>query len=277
MIITTTVFVRCCCSTLVSSKQKKKYPTYLHTCNKKKERRKEKLLPKEVMNLVLDLDETLLHSIHPRNITTGKLPPADATFTLSNGEVYATYGRPGLSVFFDFAYRRFRRIIVWTAADTEYARRIVNLVIIPAAGGRKPDLVWTRADCEQNKEGYYYKPLDKLFHSKFGLESGLTFSNTFIIEDRCMSAYENLANLVLVPKFNVYTHLMARTSGREGDRWLNRLITTLSQILASKIDAQCVGDMRLLWWMVSGTKNNNNNNNDDKTEISSPSSSLLSM
>lgn len=106
--------------------------------------------------LVLDLDETLIHS-RP----LGSKKPCDFTIRFRTGEQYGVCKRPGLDNFVATLRRLMRhsglRVSVWTAADEAYAHKILDQIW---ATWRK-DLTFlrTRRHCTTLENGAVVKDL----------------------------------------------------------------------------------------------------------------------
>lgn len=94
--------------------------------------------------LVLDLDETLIHStpIKPR----GHIVPKNfrINWRSSTGEVCSVYTclRPGVSQFLNWAAERFE-IVIFTASMPAYAKQVVRFL----ENGRHKFYLFTRSDC----------------------------------------------------------------------------------------------------------------------------------
>jgi RNA polymerase II subunit A small phosphatase-like protein len=157
--------------------------------------------------LVLDLDETLVHSseadaLRPTEQSRmGRKPDYDL------GDMRG-YFRPHLQSFLRWAFDNFN-VGVWTAGSPEYANDIVRVVFEPL--GLKPIFVLNSRNCVprlENVSGKEYaklqcKPLAKVWSGEVPAARDLTPSNTLAIDDRADTALENLDNLLLIPAFSV--------------------------------------------------------------------------
>jgi len=165
--------------------------------------------------LVLDLDETLLHS---DDATEEALAAFDRKPDYRvPGTSMVGWLRPHLKEFLEYAFDNFD-VIVWTAGSKEYAD-----VVVPEAfrrhGVPMPRRVLSADDCVPRLEntGWYcyekarYKPLPKLW------QRGLSHKNTLIVDDRADTASDNIANLILMPAF-----LRDDDRLRQLQRWLER-------------------------------------------------------
>lgn len=135
--------------------------------------------------LVLDLDETLVHSTEQ---------PLDRPADL-NVVGYHVYKRPHLDAFIDFAFSRFR-VGVWTSSGGLYAEPLVAQLM----PNRPVEFVWSSRRCSLVRdwqEGGYstQKRLAKLKKHGFKLE------HIIGIDDTASKYARNYGNLVLVREF----------------------------------------------------------------------------
>ena len=175
------------------------------------------------MHIILDLDETLLHSIsmtefikldlevlsglnkfHKRTLfLTGEGIPVD--------EMFMVILRPHLFTFIDWCFRNAESVSVWSAGTKEYVQEIVDCVF---SINQKKELkfVWSRKQtCEFHR--LHYKPLSKVYN-KF---PEMNASNTFLIDDKAQlhSRMNSTMNIIPIAPFipqlspNRYSHDMA--------------------------------------------------------------------
>lgn len=135
--------------------------------------------------LVLDLDETLVHSTER---------PLDRPADL-NVVGYHVYKRPHLDAFLDFAFSKFR-VGVWTSSGGLYAEPLVAQLM----PNRPVEFVWSSRRCSlvrNLEEGGYgtQKRLAKLKKHGFKLE------HIIGIDDTASKYARNYGNLVLVREF----------------------------------------------------------------------------
>ena len=114
--------------------------------------------------LILDLDETLIHS-------TEHQLERQADFKVGS---YFTYKRPHLERFLEVCFEHFE-VAVWTASSEDYASKIVTEVF----GTRALKFFWSRERCtlryfEDTGERIYTKPLAKVRKLGLKLERGRT-------------------------------------------------------------------------------------------------------
>lgn len=148
--------------------------------------------------LVLDLDETLVHSefMHPSQVAYMPGMPHWHYHWLRHG--ITGYLRPGIREFLDFVQKRFTHVGVWTAAQPEYARFIVDRVLMPL--GFHPKFLLTSNDCSlvQNQ---LVKPLEKLWTNPRYSWLNATPRNTVVIDDRPQTAVYNQNQLFQISPF----------------------------------------------------------------------------
>lgn len=169
------------------------------------------------MHIVLDLDETLIHS------ETRALPgrPHDFYF-----EPFFVWIRPGALEFIQFCQQHCQSVNVWTAATSGYAREIVNRLFVI-----KPHIVYTQKNCAVAEDGMLHKPLRKIIARR----PGMTLANTVMVDDRVHTARENFHNIIPMPPFNCNPQ----------DNMLPRLREFISVFLFHQ-DVRRVN--KLTWW-----------------------------
>lgn len=159
------------------------------------------------MNIVLDLDETLIHSVF-------------------KNDKFTIHFRPYLKEFFSFIFGkdengnpRFRKIGVWTAATKNYAKDVLKAML----NGK----FITRENFEQlNKE---LMTRDKLIKDKKALAHYLNSDDlckTIMVDDRDDVTSLNAGNTILIPPFKT----SVKTAKK--DAYLYFLIIYLEGILA---------------------------------------------
>lgn len=166
--------------------------------------------------LVLDLDETLVHSIFMQGSEKEGLKVAekigiytkpeykdivsrsyrikihDPMTPKGTGVVYGCWGvlRPHVYDFLLFAFRYFKSVIIWSAGVTEYVDEICTLL---SRDIRPFDLIYTREDCIAYGD-VYVKPLSKL--TEFG-----DLSNMYIVDDKKEGCIDNPDNAIIIPPY----------------------------------------------------------------------------
>ncbi len=137
--------------------------------------------------LILDLDETLIHS-------TKKELNYPGDFKIDE---YHVYQRPNLEQFIATCSSWFD-LAVWTAASPSYANKIIEF-IFPKSVELKFIFTGDRCTRRYNSElmeAYYIKPLKKVKRRGFSLEQVL------IIDDTPETFEKNYGNGILVKKYS---------------------------------------------------------------------------
>ncbi len=165
--------------------------------------------------IVLDLDETLVHSFLDLNkyrelgieaqpdlrTRAYTLNLADVVTPKGQGHMTRMWGvrRPHLREFLVFCFSYFRIVVVWSAGKYGYVHNIVNQIfgeIIP------PHAVLTWNDCAIIQGGTCDKDLRKIYNNP-ELSRYLRPENTFILDDRTTSfATHTPYNGILIPAYN---------------------------------------------------------------------------
>lgn len=135
--------------------------------------------------LILDLDETIIHSTRE---WIGR-PPA-----FEGGEIGFLFVRPGLQPFLESVHRKYR-VAVWSAATDDYVNAVRRLVLndCPLA------FAWSRAHCDLNSQDdgapVFVKNLDRV-HA-----FGIALSSVVVVDDRPEALARHADNLVAIKPF----------------------------------------------------------------------------
>lgn len=109
-------------------------------------------------HLVLDLDETLIHSLSTekaQNLLIEDPIYAENLVAIEvTGNYYVAVKRPFLDEFLRFCFLNYATVSVWTAGTKEYAHAVVNAIFTDV----KPHLLYHRGMCRK-VNGLYLKPL----------------------------------------------------------------------------------------------------------------------
>lgn len=143
--------------------------------------------------LILDMDETLLHSTDEYQLE------GDYDFKIEFDEGKITYfvrKRPHLNEFLDFAFNNFK-VAVWTAGGKDYA---IEALMKCGINLNALQFFWTREKCTIKKNletGQYYglKNLNKV------KKIGWKLNDVLIIDDVKETASENYGNLIHIKPF----------------------------------------------------------------------------
>lgn len=135
------------------------------------------------MQLILDLDETLIHSSEEK--------PEKYDFIID-----------GLYVIIRRHTRKFlrsqERLIVWSAGEHDYVHAICKE--LEKRFKVKFDTILTRNDCERrisNDSLFYTKPLGKIFK----LYPDLSYDNTLLLDDTFINMYDSPLNHLHIKPF----------------------------------------------------------------------------
>ncbi|MEM9770659.1 MAG: HAD family hydrolase [Cyanobacteria bacterium P01_D01_bin.73] len=136
--------------------------------------------------LVLDLDETLIHSCHE---------PLGRQCDFKTGD-YFTYKRNNLDYFL-IRCSRFFKMAVWTSSSSEYAARIVEKVFPEKA---ELEFIFSSSRCTPRwdhfrSEQYVVKPIKKI------QKRGFKRQDIIIIDDDPRTFSGNYGNAIQVKKF----------------------------------------------------------------------------
>ena len=113
-----------------------------------------KQISRKPLNLILDLDETVIHSLSPdeeKSLTKTQLveyKKIKDKFKHTMGRYdYTVIERPDLQQFLDFVFKNFN-VSVWTAASKEYALFIIDKIIMADKPERSLDLILFSTHCK---------------------------------------------------------------------------------------------------------------------------------
>lgn len=166
--------------------------------------------------LVLDLDETLVHTLETTDWISKlgiysdskaqilrnrvyKLTLDDVVDELGSGVVSELAGilRPHLRDFIIFAFMYFRIICVWSAGQRKYVHEIVRIIF---ADLREPNLIFSFDDCKHSER--IEKPLEYMFNVP-GIDAYMNARNTFVLDDRFDTFNRvNPQNGIVIPVYN---------------------------------------------------------------------------
>jgi len=170
--------------------------------------------------IVLDLDETLVHSCSDPDIDLlkelkiftdpslldvrqrcYKITMDDVVHKRGTGDKTEMWGifRPGVREFLIHCFTYFKIVIIWSAGRKNYVHTIVDQLF---ADLRRPHIIWTFNDIEKLPNGTLIKPLNKLIEKVPGLKKYMSLENTFIIDDRTSVFQEpNPENGIEIPAY----------------------------------------------------------------------------
>lgn len=168
--------------------------------------------------IVLDLDETLIHSSenindllnleiseYPELITLRKriysMQLDDVVDKKGKGIKTELWGitRPYVKEFLITCFSYFKIVAVWSAGQRKYVEAIVDYLFRDI---KRPHVVFTYDDCEQSDNRILVKPLQKMIDTVPGLNKYMSLENTFVVDDRA-STFTNVNpnNGILIPPY----------------------------------------------------------------------------
>ena len=172
--------------------------------------------------LILDLDETLVHSWeNPKFLETYKIYQDPSVYRLfhpigspqiaysmllempggSQSRIWGLH-RPHLYEFLSFAAENFD-LLVWSAGISPYVDEITKQIFLES-GLMSPKLIWSRSNC-QNYNGLYHKPISEILE-ELSRRPYTTFNIdpkwTLVIDDKPHTFLSNPANGVLIPQYH---------------------------------------------------------------------------
>jgi RNA polymerase II subunit A small phosphatase-like protein len=154
----------------------------------------------EKMSLLLDLDETLIHSLDRSEI---KKVPMEYQKKFKRADMkgyYRVFQRPYLQTFLDYAFANFN-VSIFTAADKDYALFIVkNFILIKPE--RKLQYMFYRYTSTLS-ENYYSSPKDLRILWDVLKVKGITKCSAVIVDDLAEVADANPENVIRAPSFNI--------------------------------------------------------------------------
>lgn len=171
--------------------------------------------------LILDLDETLVHSwedpdflemlgIYVDVETYRKFHPTgsqqicysfEIDFSDSEKRFWGLH-RPHLHEFLCFARQYFDNIIVWSAGIQPYVQEITRQVFLDT-GLPPPKLIWSRTNCSLYQKTYH-KPIHELtvdLSNRYYGSLKINPESTLILDDKIYTFMENPQNGVLIPPY----------------------------------------------------------------------------
>lgn len=174
-------------------------------------------MPKTKFNIVLDIDQTLVHT-SDKTLDLELLSKLDDDIKIDirqklysmnfidvidkNEEFHSISSnfsgmyRPYLKEFLEFCFDYFENVIIWSAGKKKYVDKLCQFMF-PLK--KKPLVIYTFSDCFFDGD-YVSKPLEKLYKDP-KTKGMLNEKNTFHIDDRDDTYSENPDNGVLIPEF----------------------------------------------------------------------------
>jgi TFIIF-interacting CTD phosphatase-like protein len=163
--------------------------------------------PYATKSIVLDLDETLVHTLEDKfnsdfdaflhETGEGVLEIKTRLYDINiAGSRCVGIIRNGVKEFLTYCFQNFKNVVVWTAGTYHYAKEICRIIF---KGLPPPTIMFSRDDCVLRSD-FREKPLAKLINAY--PNNGMTLLNTIIIDDNSYSfEHCNPQNGILVPHY----------------------------------------------------------------------------
>ena len=192
--------------------------------------------------IVLDLDETLVHTYASREIIYNDMGYnyLDSNIQMRGRLIKLeddlwSLKRPNTDTFLRYVMDNFRTVVVWSAGTKDYVNAIVDWIF--GSIGLYPDKVFSRDYCDEvpvgsNKKAHV-KPIIKLAGEP-DLKGKLRLDNTFFIDDNTTSTSPNPSNAVTIPRFQPDQNI--RSMLMENDDALLKIIYWLEGSTARKCE-----------------------------------------
>jgi hypothetical protein len=129
------------------------------------------------MSLILDLDKTLIHSIRIPDIDTFDKQESCGSYGTELESGHITFKRPNVDRFLRWCFRKFEKVILWSAGTTGY----VHEILLKMFDEFKFDLVFTRDHCTFPCRKDFSNPLIKQLMTKHGIEHQTV---TYFVDDK---------------------------------------------------------------------------------------------
>lgn len=144
-----------------------------------------------IKNIILDIDQTLIDTIFLDLKFIKQYPPAYLQI-----EDFLIYKRPYFNEFFDYCFKKFDTVSIWTAGTKEWIN-IFLTYILTKEQKNKIYKTWCKEHCTIIND-VVYKKLDKIF-----LKYSDVFNkdNTIMIDDTKSCFSFNFENGILIKKY----------------------------------------------------------------------------
>jgi TFIIF-interacting CTD phosphatase-like protein len=172
-----------------------------------------------IKNIILDIDETLIHCklIEPKEY--------NHSFVIDKIKYYIIY-RPYLEEFINFIFNNFDTINIWTAATQDYAHKIILKILNTKLKNKA--LITSKLKCFYTRKHVSNdgtKELAKIFNNKCSIKLNIQPHNTVMIDDKSHVFNKNTGNGLIIPAF----------MGNKKDTNLLKLIHFLKLIQEEKL------------------------------------------
>jgi TFIIF-interacting CTD phosphatase-like protein len=128
-----------------------------------------------LLNVLLDLDETLISSV--KDVIPGTTPSY-----IFQDNSWSVYTRHHLQEFLTALFSRYN-VSIFTASGSSYCAEIIENIILKDHPERKIDYIFHAYHCEQSKTKYNVDKKIKMLWEDYNIPY-MNASNTFLIDDR---------------------------------------------------------------------------------------------
>jgi len=181
----------------------------------------------KMINVVLDLDATLISALSRKELNKKKQAKKMEKFKYSDMEGYYTvFERPYLQEFLDYLFTNFN-VSIWTAASKDYALFIIDKIIAPKETNRKIDFIFFSYHCNWSKK-IKNGTKDLTMFWDIHKMNGYTPSNTVILDDYDEVRDTQPGNCIEAVPFDFLD------KGSEDDTFLKKIIPKLD-IMKEKV------------------------------------------
>jgi hypothetical protein len=127
------------------------------------------------MNLLLDLDETIISSVRNKEV--------DTECSVYKMDGWHVYSRPRLEEFLDYIFSNFN-VSIFTASGQEYCMDIIDNLILKDHPERRLDFIFHSKHCDVSDSLYPKNAKSlKMLWNEFGI-AHMNITNTILLDDR---------------------------------------------------------------------------------------------
>jgi TFIIF-interacting CTD phosphatase-like protein len=176
-------------------------------------------MPLSPLTLVLDIDETLVHSwqdplfvkdleIYTKHFAKFYPPGQDPicySFSTERDDL-EVWGliRPHYREFIEYVTKTFDTIVIWSAGSDDYVRMVVKILFHSSKLFSYPKIIHCRTNCARDRKGFYHKPLRHLhtFLKENRLNLEIDLKRTLILDDKEYTFIDNPHYGIQIPPFH---------------------------------------------------------------------------
>lgn len=156
---------------------------------------------RRIEHIILDLDETLISSCIPDEVTSQQLKKLKGKFKYGNFEdEYVIFARPHLQTFLKFVFSNFK-VTVFTAASREYAAYIVEKFVLTDPETQLAWFFWSY-HCKSSAKHYRQNNKNiRLLPNNYFLNDDFDVDTTLLIDDHPKWTRGQKDSVVMVKPF----------------------------------------------------------------------------